>query len=77
MVNFECLCSNISNLAFLSKGMINEKPVHNMFCYKRIQSTLVISKSKGLSETLRDIRTLTYQNRRTEEEIIRTTKFHK
>ena len=26
-----------------------------------IQSTLVISKSKGPSETLRDIRTLTYQ----------------
>ena len=28
---------------------------------QRIQSTLVISKSKGPSETLRDIRTSTYQ----------------
>ena len=27
----------------------------------QIQSTLVISKSKGLSETVRDIRTSTYQ----------------
>ena len=27
----------------------------------KIQSTLVISKSKGLSETLRDIHTSTYQ----------------
>ena len=32
-----------------------------------VQSTLVISKSKGLSEILRDIRTLTYQICRTEE----------
>ena len=29
--------------------------------YSNIQSTLVISKSKGLSEILRDIRTSTYQ----------------
>ena len=32
-----------------------------------IQSTLVISNSKGLSETLRDIRTSTYQNCASEE----------
>ena len=32
-----------------------------------IQSTLVISKSKGLSEILRDIRTSTYQIYRIEE----------
>ena len=32
-----------------------------------IQSTLVISKSKGPAETLRDIRTSTYQMCRTEE----------
>ena len=32
-----------------------------------IQSTLVISNSKGLSETLRDMRTSTYQIFRTEE----------
>ena len=41
-----------------------------------IQSTLVISKSKGLSEILRDIRTSTYQMCRTEENTNRTTKFH-
>ena len=29
---------------------------------KKIQSTLVISNSKGLTETLRDIRTSTYQS---------------
>ena len=43
----------------------------------QIQSTLVISNSKGLSETLRDIRTTTYQIFRIEEKIIRTTTFNK
>ena len=42
-----------------------------------IQSTLVVSNSKGLSETLRDIRTSTYQICRIEEKIIRTTTFNK
>ena len=42
-----------------------------------LQSTLVISNSKGLSETLRDIRTSTYQIFRIEEKIIRTTTFNK
>ena len=42
-----------------------------------IQSTLVISKSKGPSEIFRDIRTSTYQMCRTEENTNRTTKFHK
>ena len=42
-----------------------------------IQSTLVISKSKGPSETLRDIRTSTYQICRIEENTNRTSKFHK
>ena len=41
-----------------------------------IQSTLVISKSKGPAETLRDIRTSTYQMCRIEENTKRTTKFH-
>ena len=44
---------------------------------ERIQSTLVISKSKGPSETLRDIRSSTYQMCRIEENTNRTTKFHK
>ena len=38
-----------------------------------IQSTFVISNSKGLSEILGDIRTSTYQNCRIEEKINRTT----
>ena len=42
-----------------------------------IQSTLVISNSKGLSETLRDISTSTYQIFRIKEKIIRTTTFNK
>ena len=42
-----------------------------------IQSTLVISNSKGLSEILRDIRASTYQICRIEETIIRTTTFNK
>ena len=41
-----------------------------------IQSTLVISKSKGPSEKLRDIRTSTYQFCRIEANTHQTTKFH-
>ena len=44
---------------------------------KYLQSTLVISKSKGPSETLRDIRTSTYQMCRIDKNTNRTTKFHK
>ena len=46
-----------------------------LFIY--MQSTLVISKSKGLSETLGDIRTSTYQICRIEETTNPITKFHK
>ena len=42
-----------------------------------IQSTLVISNSKGLSEILRDIRSSTYQVCRIEEKIIWLTTFNK
>ena len=42
-----------------------------------VQSTLVMSNSKGLSEILRDIRSSTYQICRIEEEIIRLTTFNK
>ena len=42
-----------------------------------IQSTLVISKSKGPAETLRDIRTSTYQMCTIEENTKQTTTFHK
>ena len=41
------------------------------------KSTLVISKLKEPSETLRDIRTLTYQIFKMEENTNRTTKFYK
>ena len=41
-----------------------------------LQSTLVISNPKGLSEILRDIRTSTYQICRTEEKLIRLTTFN-
>ena len=40
-----------------------------------VQSTLFISKSKGLSEILRDIRTSTYQICKHEEKINRATTF--
>ena len=43
----------------------------------KVQSTLVISNSKGLSEILRGIRTSTYQICRIEEKIIRLTTFNK
>ena len=43
----------------------------------QIQSTPVISNSKGLSETLRDIRISTYQIFRIEVKVIRTTTFNK
>ena len=43
----------------------------------KVQSTLVISKSKGPSETLRDIRSSTYQICIIDENTNGTTKFHK
>ena len=46
-------------------------------CLLYIQSTLVISKLKGPTEILRDIRTSTYQIFRIEENTNHTTKFHK
>ena len=46
-------------------------------CPIHLQSTLVISNSKGLSKILRDIRTSTYQICRLEEKINRTTAFNK
>ena len=44
---------------------------------KILQSTLVISNSKGPSEILRDIRTSTYQICRIEEKLIQLTTFNK
>ena len=42
-----------------------------------IESTLVISNSRGLSEILRDMRTSTYQICRIDEKLIRLTTFNK
>ena len=58
----------------LSKLLYEQLKIDNIF---KLQSTLVISKSKGPSQTLRDIRTSTYQMCRIEENTDRTTKFHK
>ena len=44
---------------------------------RKIQLTLIISNSKGLSKILRDIRTSTYQICRLEEKINQTTAFNK
>ena len=44
--------------------------IHCILMYVYVQSTLVISNSKGLSEILRDIRSSTYQVCRIEEKII-------
>ena len=53
------------------------RDVQRILIGDRLQSTLVISNSKGLSEILRDIRTSTYQICRTEEKLIRLTTFNK
>ena len=50
--------------------------IYILFLYK-LQSTHVISKTKGLPEILRDFRTLTNHICRTEEKMNRTIKFHK
>ena len=53
--------------------MVND----NNYIHVYIQSTLVISNSKGLSEILRDIRTSTYQICRIEEKLIRLITLNK
>ena len=61
------------NCGYLKHCLISDSIILN-----DIQLTLVISKLKGPSETLRDIRTSTYQIFRIEEiDTNRTTKFHK
>ena len=55
-------------LKFVSNGSSLRFP--SLFIRDKIQSTLVISNSKGLSEILRDIRTSTYQICRIGEKLI-------
>ena len=46
---------------------MNNAAALTIYFLKKVQSTLVISNSKGLTETLRDIRTSTYQSLKSEE----------
>ena len=66
-------------LCFLSHFVlkIENKKVNKKFNVLHIQSTFVISKSKGPSGTLRVIRNSTYMMCRIEENTNRTAKFHK
>ena len=50
-----------SNTGKVTKHRRNEEYTHYENTPIQIQSTLIISNSKGLYETLRDIRTSTYQ----------------
>ena len=77
-----CFLTNPNGLNNLGRGSPKEKFLQNyieigpvvsdkkIFKVFYIQSTLVISNSKGLSEILRDIRSSTYQVCRIEEKII-------
>ena len=59
------------------RGFITGLLIRAVILNSIIQSTLVISNSKGLCEILRDIRTSTYQICRIEETINRPTIFNK
>ena len=58
-------------------GMLGLNGLNSKFAVYIIQSALVISNFKALSEILRDIRTSTYQICRIEEKIFRLTTFNK
>ena len=73
-LEFQGTLWNTKNICF---GYLLESPRWGDSNKYQIQSTLVISNSKGPSEILRDIRSLTYQICRIEEKIIRTTTFNK
>ena len=73
---FESRLVSTSNCKILSVSLAVNTLVLSWFFFK-MQSTLIISKLKGPSETLRDIRTSTYQIFKAEENTNRTTKFQK
>ena len=80
--DIKAVLENISSSSsiFTSSSLISSQTSFDSKYLKKIfviQSTLVISNSKGPSTTLRDIRTLTNQICSIEENTIRTTKFHK
>ena len=69
---------SVLNQHWLSgRGLDLTDLMNTLNCLIIIQSILVISNSKGLSEILRDIRTSTYQICRIKEKIIRKTIFNK
>ena len=45
----------------MKNGSLSQLIIYKQNFFKRVESTLVISKAKGHSDILRDIRTLTYQ----------------
>ena len=66
----------VTPLVRKSKYTFSSEIRKNVLARMFIQSTLVISKSNGPAETLRDIRTSTNRMCRIEENTERTTKFH-
>ena len=79
MFIFIKICSgrNLSSLSVRLEWVPSHRTLRHCTKTNEVQSTLVISKSKGPSKTFRDIRTSTYQICSIEEKPIRTTKFHK
>ena len=69
------LCFQEQYFRFLLTFHVKRLP--SEFFQPELQSILVISNFKGLSEILRDIRTSTYQICRIEEKLIRLTTFNK
>ena len=57
-INLKC---NESHSAMFNVSRVYYVSPNKILQFQHIQSTLVISKSKGPSKTVRDIRTLTYQ----------------
>ena len=83
MTSYRCRCHHVASMLirrhfYFMYPLGSEVQIMRGFeVNSEIQSTLVISKSKGLSETPRDIRTSIYQICRIEEKIIRTTNIFK
>ena len=71
------LCMYMAKKERQSHRFVKFYPKQMMRYIFEIYSRLVILKSKGSSETLRDVLTSAYQSFRMEEKTHRTTKFHK
>ena len=81
LLDFKIRCEQQLNVLHNARyRLINHRhkqPLVSLFRLMYIQSTLVISNSKGHSEILRDNRTSTYQICRIEKKLIRLTTFNK